>query len=109
MKEDKLQSLCYQWAHNEFAAIRGLFFSVPNGGTRNLREAQLLKATGLVAGIPDMILLFPKVVGFEFKSVNGVLSERQKYIHERWRIAGIEVHIVKDFEEFKKIFGSIMK
>ena len=32
---------------------------IPNGGTRNIREAVELKAQGVKAGVPDLMLPFP--------------------------------------------------
>lgn len=103
MTESQLQAACYQWAHNSFPEIRGCLFSVPNGGTRNAREAMLLKATGLTAGIPDLILIWPELAGFEFKSQSGRLSPAQLKIHDIWRSKGIKVYLIKSFEEFKTI------
>ena len=34
---------------------------IPNGGTRNLREAVELKAQGVKAGVPDLALFYPKL------------------------------------------------
>ena len=108
MSESTLQSKCFLWAHNTFPELRGLLFSVPNGGTRNIREAMTLKATGLIAGIPDMLCVYRGLTAFEFKTPTGVLSPAQKKIHEKWRSAGIPVHVVRTEEQFKDlIFGII--
>ena len=47
-------------------------FAVPNGGSRNLKEAVNLKAQGVKAGVSDLILLLPhKVYFIELKNPNG--------------------------------------
>lgn len=48
-------------------------FAVPNGGSRNIREAKNLKAQGVMAGVSDLILLLPnkKVYFIELKNPNG--------------------------------------
>lgn len=48
-------------------------FAVPNGGSRNLREAVNLKAQGVLAGVSDLIVLLPgkKVYFIEIKNPNG--------------------------------------
>lgn len=48
-------------------------FAVPNGGSRNLREAVNLKAQGVMAGVSDLIVLLPgkKVYFIELKNPNG--------------------------------------
>lgn len=103
MSEDQLQATCYKWLHNEFEVLRGCFFSVPNGSTRHPLEAVKLKATGLVPGIPDCILVYPCTIGFEFKTEVGVLSLAQKQIHEIWISRGIPVYVIRSVEEFKAI------
>lgn len=65
--------------------------SVPNGGKRNVREAALLKAEGVQAGVPDWLLFVnrPQASGLaiEFKSPTGKgrLSESQQLWHENLR------------------------
>lgn len=105
--EDQLQAICYQWLHNTYPQFRGFFFAVPNGGFRDIREAQKLKATGTVPGIPDCILVWPVLIGFEFKKENGVLSEAQRKIHTLWASKMIVVHIIKDFSNFKLVIESL--
>ena len=106
--EALLQSKCFQWAHNTYPLLRGLLFSVPNGGTRNAREGVLLKATGTTAGIPDMICLYRGIVGFEFKSETGSVSPVQKKIHEIWRKNYIPVHIITTEQQFQSILKEVV-
>ena len=59
-----------------------LFAAVPNGGKRNRREAIMLKASGTVAGVPD-ILIFDPVgdrvgAALEMKRINGRPSNLSK-------------------------------
>lgn len=56
-----------------FLRMAGHFaFAVPNGGSRNLKEAVNLKAQGVMAGVSDLIVLLPKKVYFiELKNPNG--------------------------------------
>lgn len=100
--EDQLQAKCYQWAYNKYPKIRGLLFSVPNGGTRNIREAMKLKATGLTPGIPDIVLAIGPV-GFEFKTDVGVLSPAQIRVHAQWKAANIPVHIIRSFDQWQEL------
>ena len=106
--EARIQAEAYQWAYNTYPELRGLIFSVPNGGTRNMREAQLLKATGTTAGVPDMLCLYRRPVGIEFKTATGIVSPAQVRIHEIWRRNGIEVYVVRSVDEFKKIIEGII-
>lgn len=47
-------------------------FAVPNGGSRNIREARNLKMQGVTAGVSDLIILLHKKIYFvELKNPNG--------------------------------------
>jgi len=107
LSEARLQSDCFIWAYNIYPQIRGLLFSVPNGGTRNMREAQALRATGLTPGIPDMILLYRGIYGFEFKSATGKVSPQQEKIHTIWIRNGIKVYIINNQFDFMVIVNNI--
>ena len=94
ISEDKEQIALVNWLKiNKF-----LFFSVPNGGTRNQREAQLLKKTGLVAGVSDLVIFLtnhilflelkvrPKVLkSGKLSYTNSKVSDEQKIFLARAR------------------------
>ena len=109
MSEDQIQAKFYQEAYNTYPQIRGLLFSVPNGSTRHILEAQKLKATGLTPGIPDMVCLYNGPIGFEFKTDKGTLSPAQVKIHSIWTAAGIPVHIVRSAEAALEILNNHIK
>jgi hypothetical protein len=108
MTEDQLQAACYQWLHNNHPQLRGLFFSVPNGSTRDIREAVKLKATGLVPGEPDCILVWPVVTGFEFKTTAGMISPAQVKVHSQWAAVGLVVYVVRSPEQFHTIIKTLL-
>ena len=62
-----------------------VFAAVPNGGRRDVREGRMLKASGVVAGVPD-ILIFSRPplrpdkcgVALEMKRSNGRPSDVSK-------------------------------
>lgn len=104
MSEDKLQSLCYQWFWNNFPDYRRCLFHVPNGGYRNLKEAAKLKAIGVLAGVPDLLLVVNgSLVAFELKTQTGRLSDKQKMVHSAWIAQGIPVHVVRSLQEFQQL------
>ena len=111
MTEEKLQAQCYKWAVNTYPCLRfGCLFHVPNGGSRNIREAVMFKATGVVAGIPDLILIHQgKTFGIELKTLKGKVSDKQVKVHESWKKQGIDTFIVRTFEEFKELIQNIVK
>ncbi len=107
--EQQLQALFVKTVWNEYPQTRNLLFAVPNGGTRNPREAMNLKATGTTAGIPDMIFLWDsKAYGFELKTEKGVLSPAQIKIHRIWASNGIPVYIIRTLAEGILIIENIL-
>lgn len=112
MTEEKLQAECYKWAINTYPCLRnGCLFHVPNGGTRNKREAIVLKATGVVAGIPDLMLLYNGVfraIEMKTEHENSKLSKAQSQVHKAWKEQGIEVYIIRTFFEFKELIDKIV-
>jgi len=112
MTEEQLQAKCFKWAVNEYKCLRfGCLFHVPNGGTRDKREAIALKATGVVAGVPDLILIHQSsMIGIEMKTQHKLskLGPEQVKVHKAWKEQGIEVYVVRSFEEFKELIDKIV-
>lgn len=109
MNELQLQTFCFQYLWNSYPLTRRCFFHVPNGGSRNRIEGMQLKASGVVAGVPDMCLVWKgRMYGIEFKTLTGTLSTAQKEVHEAWAAQGIIVHVVRSFEQFKELIQKII-
>jgi hypothetical protein len=101
--EDLLQQKCVTWFKNEYQMHgKGLIFSVPNGGFRNAVEAKKLKATGVMAGVSDLIVLFPNKAYFiELKDGNkGFQSESQMLFESKVKELGFEYYLVRNFDQF---------
>jgi hypothetical protein len=85
--------------------------SVPNGGKRNAREAALLKAEGVQAGVPDWLCFVATKqangLAIEFKSPTGKgrVSPDQKHWHDRLRHNEWAVDICTSAEE---AWGTLM-
>lgn len=110
LSEIQIQAACFQWAWNFLPQTRHLFFHVGNGGQRNKIEAMQMKASGLVPGIPDMLFLWNgKLHAFEFKTLAGRLSPDQVKVHQAWLAHRVHVHVVRDIEQFKVLFLSIIQ
>lgn len=107
--ESYLQQEIFVWYNNNFCLKthenRGMIFSIPNGGTRNIREAMTLKRTGLLAGASDLIVITPKgkLMFVELKIDKGRQSDNQIEFEQRVKKLGFEYHIVRSLEEFKEI------
>lgn len=66
------------------------YFSVPNGGLRNARVAQQMKAEGLQPGVADLCFMLPKgrSAWLELKTEKGRLSDVQVGFKSRCRDLG---------------------
>lgn len=72
-----------------------VFFSVPNGGTRNKMEAANLKLSGMTAGIPDLCLLTKgRTLFIEMKKHKGTLSSVQQSIIYQLSNIDIPTHVI---------------
>lgn len=105
--EDKLQAEIVAWFNNQYCLKhhnpRCLIFSIPNGGNRNKIEAMKFKATGLLAGASDLVVVLPNVISFiELKTEFGTQSEAQKDFENRIIDLGFEYKIIKSLKEFKE-------
>lgn len=84
-READEQAALFRWAEynaHRFPELR-LMFHVPNGGSRNAREAHNLRLQGVKAGVPDIVLPVPRGkfggLYIEMKRrKNGRLSDHQK-------------------------------
>ena len=84
----------------------------PAGGGGRVRGAQL-KAAGLVAGFPDLILLHPVakagsecgcwLIGIELKAPKGRQSPEQKAVEHAFEQAGGFYHIARSVEDVEEI------
>jgi VRR-NUC domain len=57
--EDREQMALVQWFRLAYPRQSDYLLHVPNGGLRGKREAGRLKAMGVSAGFPDLLLLLP--------------------------------------------------
>ena len=62
------------------AAAGIVWFAIPNGGSRDVREARNLKRQGVQAGVPDLVILStaehaPRGVALELKRADGSLRD----------------------------------
>ena len=62
LSEAQEQELLFEWAEREsrrWPELR-MMFHIPNGGSRDIREAANLKKQGVKAGVPDIFLAVPR-------------------------------------------------
>lgn len=96
-----------------FLRMAGHFvFAVPNGGSRNLREAVNLKAQGVMAGVSDLILLIHgKVYFIEIKNPNGKgrQSPAQREFEDNVRAHGQEYLIWDSWAQVEQFVNAHRK
>lgn len=106
-EEDRIQASCIKWFQLQYPKLSKLCFSVPNGGARSKATAGILKATGVVAGVADLILLVPSFkyasLCIEMKTPKGTQSESQKEWQKVATDLGNQYVLCRSFDEFKEV------
>lgn len=104
MSEHSDQVALFQWARLSEGQIPELtaLYAIPNGGLRNKRVAQKLKASGVRAGVFDISLDVPRG-GFhglkiELKFGRNQLTEHQKVWKERYEKQGYKIAVCYNWE-----------
>lgn len=104
-EESQLQRICVKWFRLQYPELAILLFAVPNGGARNKREAGIMKAEGVTAGVADIILLIPSggyaSLCMEFKTEKGWQQETQKLWQQAAERAGNKYAIIRSFDDFR--------
>lgn len=68
------------------------------------------RASGIVPGIPDMILVHQgRIYGFELKTKTGKTSPEQEKVHAVWKEDGTPVFVVRSLEDFQSVVGRILE
>jgi hypothetical protein len=111
--EDLLQAEIVKWYNNnyclKFHNPRGVIFSVPNGGNRNKIEAMKFKATGLLAGVSDLIVILPNgiLLFVELKTDSGTQQPNQIDFQNLVTNLGYQYHIIRSIDEFRNLITSL--
>jgi hypothetical protein len=84
-----------------------LIFHVPNGGNRNIAEAQKFKRMGVLPGVADFIMALPGVVvAIELKDHGGKQSANQILFQSRWEGLGHKYEVARSLTHFQEIIES---
>ena len=82
------------------AAAGTYWFHPANGGARTAIEGAVLKACGVRAGTPDLILIKDgRTYGLELKADKGRVSPAQTKAHEEMRAAGVTVAVATGIDD----------
>lgn len=109
--ESKLQIVCITWFRLQYPEY--VLFAIPNGGFRNGKEAKILKAEGVLAGVADLFLMFPNngYMGMfiEMKFGKGKQSDFQITFQENAEKQGYKYVIANSLESFMEEVNSYIK
>ena len=107
--ELRVQQECFVWFNNTYPELRGLLFKVRNEGHNKISGA-IDKATGLVPGVSDMILLLNKTAYLlEFKTEKGRQSDAQKSWMFKVTLEGYDYIIIRSLEQFKGLICQLLE
>lgn len=91
-----------------YAYPKSLIYAIPNGGKRNVIEASRLKSEGVLAGVSDLHVIHDGAIYFiEVKTDKGKQSESQLDFQNKVESQGFKYFIVKNVDDFIKIFDNI--
>lgn len=115
MTEDELLASFFDWCRwmQNTDPRYGLVVHVPNEGRRSWAEGKRMKRKGLVAGVPDVLVLHPgngyPGLALEFKVGRGKLTPAQY----EWRLkllsAGWQHEVITTFDQAKSILERYFK
>lgn len=76
------------------------FWSTPNEGKRGFTNAAALKAAGMTAGVPDLLILKDGTLhALELKAPGGRLTPSQVMVLERMQYCGASVAVAHSLDE----------
>jgi hypothetical protein len=79
---------------------RVFFWHTPNGGKRGIVEAKIFKALGVIAGVPDLIILKAgEMYALELKASKGRVTPAQRLVLDRLIECGSHVAVATSLDE----------
>jgi hypothetical protein len=111
--EDDLQEACVKWFRMQYGPLACMLFAIPNGGQRNAREGARLKAQGVTAGVPDLLLavVTSRAPGLfiELKVGKNKPSAAQEAHLKLLSIEGYETAVVYSLDAFRETVQAYLK
>ena len=105
--EQALQVEIVQWMKRTLPP-EVVFFHVPNGGGRTKGQGAIMKAMGVIPGVPDLIVSWPGcVAAIELKAGAGRASEAQQAMQARMAAIGWQVFECRSLDQFKLILRNL--
>jgi hypothetical protein len=109
--ESNLQISCVKWFRLQYPDR--IIAAIPNGGKRGIVTASIMKAEGVLPGMPDLII--PEPMGLfhgmfiEMKSETGTTSQHQKEILRRLNNVGYAVYVCRSLDNFMQVVNDYFK
>ncbi len=105
--EQQIQASIVEWLRR---VIDCRVCHIPNGGSRDKREAARLKWQGVEAGAPDLMVIFadgpePRVLFIEVKTPEGQLRKEQKAWRDDCKRYGHDYLVARSLDEVMEWFG----
>lgn len=89
------------------AVVGDYLFAIPNGGKRNPREAALMRAEGVKAGVSDLMLPIPRRgrhgLWIELKRPGGCATVSQREWAARMERAGYATVVARGWHEAREL------
>lgn len=103
-EEHRIQVSFVEWFRLKYPKRAHNLFSVPNGGKRDAVTGAKLKAEGALAGVADLILLYPNscyhALLIETKTHKGRQSDAQKAWQEKIEKDGYKYVVCRSLTDF---------
>ena len=103
LSESAIQRRCVAWFRGRHPGM--ILFAIPNGGGRTKTQGAILKAEGVLAGVPDLLLAYPSGIRsglfIEMKNDSGRVRPEQKAMMKELSSLGYECVICRSEDDFK--------
>ena len=105
-QESKLQAACVGWFRYNHPKYKGVLFSIPNGGKRNVITAVAMKREGALPGVADLMLAVSRHdfhgLFIEMKYGKNKLSAQQEDFKLNVEKHGYKYVCCYTFDEFER-------
>ena len=104
--EDRIQSSIVTFIRS--VAPTCVCFAVPNGGKRSMSTAKVLKATGTLAGVSDLVFIMPgRLLFAEIKTATGRVSKEQRAFGMKVQDLGHLWAVWRSIDDVRHTFAAI--
>ena len=100
--EEPIQINCVDWFRLQYPKL--IIFAVPNGGSRNVREAKNMKDAGVLRGVADLVIVGTngRVLFVEMKAGKNKQDDNQILFQQKVEKLGHKYIVCRSLEQFKK-------